>query len=194
MFENFRVFKTEFAGREMSFEVGKMCGLSNGSCLVRYGETTVLVNVTASQKPRDGIDFFPLSVDFEEKLYSVGRIPGSFLRREGRPSEKAVLSSRVVDRSIRPLFPSDMRNDVAVVMTVLSVDSDCSLRYAALWVHLLPSISDIPWAGPIAGISVGMGGWRTDPQPQCGTAPQERPEPHRLRYRGEGVHAGVRRQ
>ena len=115
MFENFRVFKTEFAGREMSFEVGKMCGLSNGSCLVRYGETTVLVNVTASQKPRDGIDFFPLSVDFEEKLYSVGRIPGSFLRREGRPSEKAVLSSRVVDRSIRPLFPSDMRNDVAVV-------------------------------------------------------------------------------
>ena len=99
MFENFRVFKTEFAGREMSFEVGKMCGLSNGSCLVRYGETTVLVNVTASQKPRDGIDFFPLSVDFEEKLYSVGRIPGSFLRREGRPSEKAVLSSRVVDRS-----------------------------------------------------------------------------------------------
>ena len=127
MFENFRVFKTEFAGREMSFEVGKMCGLSNGSCLVRYGETTVLVNVTASQKPRDGIDFFPLSVDFEEKLYSVGRIPGSFLRREGRPSEKA----DAVLPCGRPLHPSavpvkDMRNDVAVVMTVLSVDPDCS--------------------------------------------------------------------
>lgn len=157
MFENFRVFKTEFAGREMSFEVGKMCGLSNGSCLVRYGETTVLVNVTASQKPRDGIDFFPLSVDFEEKLYSVGRIPGSFLRREGRPSEKAVLSSRVVDRSIRPLFPSDMRNDVAVVMTVLSVDPDCSPEVCGIvGTSFALSISDIPWAGPIAGISVGM--------------------------------------
>ena len=151
MFENFRVFKTEFAGREMSFEVGKMCGLSNGSCLVRYGETT------ASQKPRDGIDFFPLSVDFEEKLYSVGRIPGSFLRREGRPSEKAVLSSRVVDRSIRPLFPSDMRNDVAVVMTVLSVDPDCSPEVCGIvGTSFALSISDIPWAGPIAGISVGM--------------------------------------
>ena len=157
MFENFRVFKTEFAGREMSFEVGKMCGLSNGSCLVRYGETTVLVNVTASQKPRDGIDFFPLSVDFEEKLYSVGRIPGSFLRREGRPSEKAVLSSRVVDRSIRPLFPLDMRNDVAVVMTVLSVDPDCSPEVCGIvGTSFALSISDIPWAGPIAGISVGM--------------------------------------
>ena len=154
MFENFRVFKTEFAGREMSFEVGKMCGLSNGSCLVRYGETTVLVNVTASQKPRDGIDFFPLSVDFEEKLYSVGRIPGSFLRREGRPSEKAVLSSRVVDRSIRPLFPSDMRNDVAVVMTVLSVDPDCSPEVCGIvGTSFALSISDIPWAGPIAGKS-----------------------------------------
>lgn len=157
MFENFRVFKTEFAGREMSFEVGKMCGLSNGSCLVRYGETTVLVNVTASQKPRDGIDFFPLSVDFEEKLYSVGRIPGSFLRREGRPSEKAVLSSRVVDRSIRPLFPSDMRNDVAVVMTVLSVDPDYTPEVCGIvGTSFALSISDIPWAGPIAGISVGM--------------------------------------
>ena len=157
MFENYRVFKTEFAGHEMSFEVGKMCGLSNGSCLVRYGDTTVLVNATASQKPREGIDFFPLSVDFEEKLYSVGKIPGSFLKREGRPSEKAVLSSRVVDRSIRPLFPSDMRNDVSVVMTVLSVDPDFSPEVCGIvGTSFALSISDIPWAGPIAGISVGL--------------------------------------
>ncbi|MGL5972821.1 MAG: polyribonucleotide nucleotidyltransferase, partial [Oscillospiraceae bacterium] len=126
MFNNFKIFKTEIAGRPFIVETGKMCGLSNGSCLVKYGETTVLVNATMSKDPRDGIDFFPLSVDFEEKLYSVGKIPGSFLRREGRPSEKAVLSSRVVDRPIRPLFPDDMRNDVSVVMTVMSVDPDCS--------------------------------------------------------------------
>ncbi len=157
MFENYRVFKTEFAGHEISFEVGKMCGLSNGSCLVRYGDTTVLVNATASQKPREGIDFFPLSVDFEEKLYAVGKIPGSFLKREGRPSEKAVLSSRVVDRSIRPLFPSDMRNDCSVVMTVLSVDPDFSPEVCGIvGTSFALSISDIPWAGPIAGVSVGL--------------------------------------
>ena len=157
MFENFRVFKTEYAGREMSFEVGKMAGLANGSCLVRYGETTVLVTATASDKPREGIDFFPLSVDFEEKLYAVGRIPGSFLRREGRPTEKAILTSRVVDRSIRPLFPSDMRNDVTVVMTVLSVDPDCEPEVCGLvGASFALSISDIPWDGPIAGIHVGL--------------------------------------
>ena len=157
MFENFRVFKTEYAGREMSFEVGKMAGLANGSCLVRYGETTVLVTATASDKPREGIDFFPLSVDFEEKLYAVGRIPGSFLRREGRPTEKAILTSRVVDRSIRPLFPSDMRNDVTVVMTVLSVDPDCEPEVCGLvGASFALSISDIPWNGPIAGIHVGL--------------------------------------
>ena len=128
MFENFRVFKTEFAGREMSFEAGKMCGLSNGSCLVRYGETTVLVNVTASQKPRDGIDFFPLSVDFEEKLYCGGQNPWLLpARREGRPSRKGYPGLPCG----RPPHPSavpvkDMRNDVSVVMTVLSVDPDCS--------------------------------------------------------------------
>ncbi len=126
MFENFRVFETELAGKKISFETGKMCCLANGSVLVRYGDTTVLVNVTASPKPREGIDFFPLSVDFEEKLYAVGKIPGSFLKREGRPSQKAILTSRLVDRPIRPLFPKDMRNDVSVVMTVLSVDPDYS--------------------------------------------------------------------
>ena len=123
-FSSYRTFETEFAGQKVVFETGKMCGLSNGSVLVKYGSTTVLVNVTASQKPRDGIDFFPLSVDFEEKMYSVGRIPGSFIKREGRPTDKAILNSRLVDRPIRPLFPKDMRNDVSVVKTVLSVEPD----------------------------------------------------------------------
>ena len=157
MFENFRVFETELAGKKISFETGKWCALSNGSVVVRYGETTVMVNVTASQKPREGIDFFPLSVDFEEKLYAVGRIPGSFLKREGRPTTKAILSSRVVDRPIRPLYPKDMRNDVAVVMTVLSVDQDCSPEIAGmLGTSFALSISDIPWNGPIAGVQTGL--------------------------------------
>ena len=157
MFENFRVFETELAGKKISFETGKWCALSNGSVVVRYGETTVMVNVTASQKPREGIDFFPLSVDFEEKLYAVGRIPGSFLKREGRPTTKAILSSRVVDRPIRPLFPKEMRNDVAVVMTVLSVDQDCSPEIAGmLGTSFALSISDIPWNGPIAGVQTGL--------------------------------------
>ena len=156
MFENFRTFETTFAGTKIQFETGKMAGLSSGSALVRYGETTVLVNVTMSQKPRDGIDFFPLSVDFEEKMYSVGKIPGSFMKRESRPSEKAVLASRMVDRPIRPLFPSNMRNDVTVVMTVLSSDQDHSPELAGMiGTSFALSISDIPWNGPIAGVVVG---------------------------------------
>ena len=157
MFENYKVFKTTFAGRELTVETGKTCELSNGSCWVRYGETLVMANVTASAKPRDGIDFFPLSVDFEERLYSVGKIPGSFMKREGKPSEKAILTSRVVDRPIRPLFPKDMRNDVSVVMTVLSVDPDCSPEIIGMIAASIAiSISDIPWNGPIGGISVGL--------------------------------------
>ena len=157
MFENFRVFETELAGKKISFETGKMACLANGSVLVRYGDTTVLVNVTASPKPREGIDFFPLSVDFEEKLYAVGKIPGSFLKREGRPSQKAILTSRLVDRPIRPLFPKDMRNDVSVVMTVLSVDQDYSPEVAGmLGTSFALSISDIPWNGPIGGVQVGL--------------------------------------
>lgn len=157
MFENFKVYETEFAGRKMTFETGKMCGLSNGSVLVRYGETVVLVNVTASAKPREGIDFFPLSVDFEEKLYSVGRIPGSFIKREARPSDKAILASRLVDRPIRPLFPKDMRNDCSVVMTVMSVDPDCLPEIAGMiGTSFALSISDIPWNGPIAGANIGL--------------------------------------
>ena len=157
MFENYKVFKTTFAGKELSVETGKTCGLANGSCWVRYGESVVMVNVTASEKPRDGIDFFPLSVDYEEKLYSVGKIPGSFLKREGRPSEKAILASRVVDRPMRPLFPKDMRNDVSIVMTVLAVDPDTQPEIIAMiGASIAVSISDIPWNGPIGGISVGL--------------------------------------
>ncbi len=156
-FDNYRVFKTEFAGRELIVETGKTCELSNGSCWVRYGDTTVMANVTASVKPREGIDFFPLSVDYEEKLYAVGRIPGSFTKREGKPTEKAILTSRVVDRPIRPLFPKDMRNDVSVVMTVLSVDPDNLPEVVGMIATSIAiSISDIPWNGPIGGISVGL--------------------------------------
>ncbi len=157
MFENYKVFKTMFAGRELTVETGKVCGLANGSCWVKYGETVVMVNVTASAKPRDGVDFFPLSVDYEERLYSVGKIPGGFLKREGRPSEKAILTSRVVDRPMRPLFPKDMRNDVAITMTVLAVDPDASPEILGMiGASIAVSISDIPWNGPIGGISVGL--------------------------------------
>ena len=157
MFENYKIFKTDFAGRELVVETGKIAQLANGACLIRYGETVVNVAVTASTEPRDGIDFFPLSVDFEEKMYAVGKIPGSFLKREGRPSEKAILVSRVIDRPIRPLFPKDMRNDVSVVCTVMSVDPDCSPEIAAMvGTSIALSISDIPWNGPISGVSVGL--------------------------------------
>ena len=156
-FPRFRTFEMELAGRKLVVETGKMCALSNGSCLVRYGETAVLCNVTMADKPREGVDFFPLSVDFEEKLYSVGRIPGSFMRREGRPGEKAILTSRVVDRPIRPLFPKTMRNDVAVVMTVMSVDPDCSPETTGMiGTSIALSISDIPWNGPIGGVFMGL--------------------------------------
>ena len=156
-FDKYHKYETTFAGRPLVVETGKTCELSNGSCWVRYGETVVMANVTASPKPREGVDFFPLSVDYEEKLYSVGRIPGSFTKREGKPTDKAILTSRMVDRPIRPLFPKDMRNDVSVVMTVMAVDPDCSPEIAGmLATSIAISISDIPWAGPIAGISVGL--------------------------------------
>ncbi|MBP3379615.1 MAG: polyribonucleotide nucleotidyltransferase [Ruminococcus sp.] len=157
MFENYRKFETTYAGRPVVVETGKTCGLSNGSCWVRYGETVVMANVTASAKPREGVDFFPLSVDFEERLYSVGKIPGSFTKREGKPSEKAILTSRCVDRPIRPLFPKDMRNDVSVVMTVLAVEPDNSPEITGMIAASIAiSISDIPWNGPVASINVGL--------------------------------------
>ncbi len=156
MFEEFKTFETTIGGRPFVAETGKMAQLAGGACLVRYGETEVLCTATMAPKPREGMDYFPLSVDFEEKLYAVGRIPGSFQRREGRASEKATLAGRVIDRPIRPLFPKDMRNDVSVVATVMSVDPDCSPEIAAmLGVSIAISISEIPWSGPVSGVSVG---------------------------------------
>lgn len=157
MFENYKTFETTFAGRPLKVETGKMCALSNGSCVVTYGETVVMANVTASAKPRDGIDFFPLSVDYEEKLYSVGKIPGSFIKRESRPSENAILTSRMVDRPMRPLFPEGLRNDVSIVMTVLATDIDNSPEITAMIAaSIAVTISDIPFNGPIAGVNVGL--------------------------------------
>ena len=157
MFENFRTFETTYAGRPVVVETGKTCGLANGSCWVRYGETVVMANVTASAKPRRGVDFFPLSVDFEEKMNAVGRIPGSFTKREGKASDKAILASRCVDRPIRPLFPSDLRNDVSVVATVLSVEQDNPPEVAAMiGTSIAISISDVPWNGPIGGVWLGL--------------------------------------
>ena len=153
----FKTFETELAGRKLVFETGKMAGLANGSVLVRYGDTCVIVNVTASKEPKEGVDFFPLSVDYEEKLYAVGKIPGSFQKREGKPSDKAILTSRAIDRPLRPLFPKDFRNDVVVVATVLSVDQDNSPEIAAMiGASAALSISDIPFGGPTAAVNVGL--------------------------------------
>ena len=157
MFENYKVYETELAGRPLKIETGMMAGLANAAVMACYGDTRVLCTVTASAKPREGVDFFPLSVDYEEKMYAVGRIPGSFTRREGRASEKAILASRCIDRPIRPLFPKDMRNDCSVVATVMSVDPDCSPEVAAaIGVSAAIAISDIPWAGPISSVNVGL--------------------------------------
>lgn len=157
MFENYRVFETTYAGRPLRVETGKTCALANGSCWVSYGETVVMANVTMSAKPRDGVDFFPLSVDYEEKLYSVGKIPGSFLKREGRPTENAILTSRMIDRPMRPLFPAGLRNDVSIVTTVLSSDVDNAPEITALIAaSIAVSISDVPFNGPIAGVNVGL--------------------------------------
>ena len=152
-----KTFETTFAGRPLVVETGKIAELANGSCVVRYGDTVVMVNITASKEPREGIDFFPLSVDYEEKLYSVGKIPGGFLKREGKPSDKAILASRVIDRPIRPLFPKDLRNDVVVVATVLSVEQDNDPLVAAfLGTAISLAISDIPFNGPVASVNVGL--------------------------------------
>ena len=158
-FPNKKVYEIDYCGRPLRMEVGRLAELANAAVLVQYGETSVLVAVTASPRPRDGIDYFPLSVDFNEKLYAVGRIPGSFMRREGRPSLNAVLASRLIDRPMRPLFPYDLRNDVAIQCEVLSVDRDCSPEITAMiGASAAVSISDIPWSGPIAGISLGWDG------------------------------------
>ncbi len=152
----FKTYSMELAGRTLTIENGKMAGLANGSVLVKYGETTVLVNVTASKQPKEGIDFFPLSVDYEERLYAVGKIPGGFTKREGRPTDKAILTARAIDRPIRPLFPKDFRNDVVVSCLVLSVEQDCSPEVCAMiGASAALSISDIPFGGPTAAVAVG---------------------------------------
>ncbi len=156
-FKNHKIFEYTLAGRPLVIETGKVAGLANGSCLCRYGDTVVLCCATASEKPRDGIDFLPLSVDFDERMYAAGKIPGGYLKREGKPSEKAVLTSRVIDRPVRPLFPKDLRNDVALTLTVMSVDHDCSPEITAMiGASIALSISDIPWNGPIGGVFMGL--------------------------------------
>ena len=162
MVENFKTFDEkiytyELAGRPLVVKTGKIAGLANGACLIQYGETTVLATATASAAPREGIDFLPLSVDYDEKLYAVGKIPGGFLKREGKPSEKAVLAGRVIDRPVRPLFPKDLRNDISLLLTIMSVDPDCSPEITAMiGASIALSISDIPWNGPIAGVFMGL--------------------------------------
>ncbi len=156
-FRNYRVFNYTLAGRPLVVEIGKVAGLANGSVMIHYGDTIVLCCATASAKPRDGIDFLPLSVDFEERMYAAGKIPGGYLKREGKPSEKAILTARVIDRPIRPLFPKDLRNDVALTLTVMSVDPDCSPEITAMiGASIALSISDIPWNGPIGGVFMGL--------------------------------------
>ena len=158
-FPNYKKYEIMYEGRPLSMEVGKLAELCNSAVLVKYGETTVLVTCTASARPKDGIDYFPLSVDFNEKLYAVGRIPGSFMRREGKPSLPAVLASRLIDRPMRPLFPTDLRNDVVIACEVLSVDRDCSPEITAMiGASAAVSISDVPFNGPIAGIVLGWDG------------------------------------
>ena len=152
-----KIFETTIAGRPFVVETGRLAQFANGSVLAKYGDTTILSTVTASEKPKEGIDFFPLSVDYEEKLYAVGKIPGGYIKREGRPSEKAILTSRVIDRPIRPLFPKDLRNDVVVSNLVLSVDQDCSPEITAMiGTSIAIAISDIPWKGPVAGVVLGL--------------------------------------
>ena len=162
MVENFKtfdekVFTYELAGRPLVVKTGKIAGLANGAALIHYGETTVLATATASAAPREGIDFLPLSVDYDEKMYAVGKIPGGFLKREGKPSEKAVLAGRVIDRPVRPLFPKDLRNDISLLLTIMSVDPDCSPEITAMiGASIALSISDIPWNGPIGGVFMGL--------------------------------------
>ncbi|MBQ7408053.1 MAG: polyribonucleotide nucleotidyltransferase, partial [Clostridia bacterium] len=157
MLENHRIFKTEIGGREVTVDVGKYAQQANGSCIIRCGETVVMVNATMSEKPRDGMDFFPLSVDYEEKMYAVGKIPGGFKKREGRASDKAILTSRLIDRPIRPLFPKGLFNDVTVIATALSVDTNIAPEpFAMLGSSIALSISDIPFAGPTGSVTVGL--------------------------------------
>ncbi len=152
-----RIFRYDLAGKELIVTIGKVAEQANGACIVQLGDTITLVTATSSKEPREGIDFFPLSVDYEEKLYSVGKIPGGFIKREGRPSEKAILTARLIDRPIRPLFPKGFRNDVQVIVTVLSVDQDCSPEITSMiGSSIALSISDIPFMGPTGAVNIGL--------------------------------------
>ena len=191
MFENYKTFSYELAGRPLVIETGKLAQLAGGSCLVRYGETAVLANATMSAAPRDGIDFLPLSVDYEERLYAAGKIPGSWNRREGRPTEHAILASRVIDRPIRPLFPKDLRNDVVISLTVMSVDPDCSPEISAMiGASIALSISNIPWNGRIRRTCGRQNSHQPDRSPESG----QRSRAHRRRLSKEGRHDRSGRQ
>ena len=188
--------KRELAGRKLSFEFGRYAEQAAGSVLVRYGDTVVLVCATVADTPRPGIDFFPLGVDFEEKQYSVGKIPGGFIKREGRPTEKAILTSRLIDRPLRPLFPKGMRNDVSVVATVLSNDNDCSAEIPAMiGSSVALCVSEIPFAGPTGSVVVGLM-WTANLciNPTVRAARKERPAPDGFRHQGRHHDGRGRRQ
>ncbi len=156
-YENYKVFRTALGGKLLELEIGKVCEMANGQVMVKYGDTVVNVTATASSQPRPNIDFFPLSCDYEEKMYAAGKIPGGFIKREGRPSEKAVLNSRLMDRPLRPLFPKGYYNDVQVVATVMSMDLDAPSEIAAMiGSSVALSVSDIPFEGPTASVLVGL--------------------------------------
>ncbi len=194
-FPNYHKYEMELAGRPLTMEVGKLAELANAAVMVGYGDTRVLCCVTAAPRPRDGIDFFPLSVDFEEKLYSVGRIPGSFMRREGQPLCPPCMASRVIDRSIRPLFPYDFRNDVVVTATVMSVDRDCSPEVTAMiGVSACLAYSCIPWNGPVGCPGGGLCGRQDVSQPRQRAASTPPARSDRGRHRQEGDHDRGRRQ
>ena len=182
VFKNYKTFNYTLAGRPLVVETGKVAGLANGSCLIRYGDTAVLCCATASEKPRDGIDFLPLSVDFEERMYAAGKIPGGYLKREGKPSEKAILTSRVIDRPIRPLFPKDLRNDVALTLTVMSVDEDCSPEITAMIGASIALSVERSYRRRIYG-SCGRQAGR---QPHPGAAQGKRSGTDRCRLQGKG--------
>ena len=192
-FPNYKRYEIEYEGRPLVMETGKLAELCNSAVLVSYGETTVLVTCTASARPKDGVDYFPLSVDFNEKLYAVGRIPGSFMRREGKPSLPAVLASRLIDRPMRPLFPSDLRNDVIIACEVLSVDRDCSPEITAMiGASAAVSISDVPFNGPIAEHRPRLGRREVPLQSHAGAA-QDQPHDHHHRgHAQEDRHDRVR--
>lgn len=188
---DYKAFSTELAGRQLTIEFGKYCQQAAGSAFVRYGDTVVMVNATMSDAPREGVDFFPLAVDFEEKQYSVGKIPGGFIKREGRPTEKATLTCRLIDRPLRPLFPKGMRNDVQVVATVLSVEKDVPPEVPAMiGSSAALAVSNIPWGGPTGTVVVGCVDGKYVINPDEAQAREEHHACHRKRHQRRGADGG----